>query len=712
MQLRRTPLACAVAALATAAAQAQTTPERPALMAQADSARAQELPPVVVTGTPLESDTFQLVSPANVLQGEGLRLKVQPTLGETLGAETGVSQSYFGPNSSRPIIRGLDGDRIRVLQNGIGGIDASTVSFDHAVSLEPLLVDRVEVVRGPAALLYGGNAVGGVVNLIDGRIPQQGLSKPVAGAVDLRYDSVNIGRAGTARVEAGNERLVLHVDGFAREAGDLRIPGNAWTPAAQAQRGEAGPHGVLPNSASEADGFGIGGSLIFGDKGYTGLSYHTYNNEYGTVAEQAVKIDLKQHRWDFVGELRNLAPWVQSLKYKFGHSDYEHRELEFGLVSTTFKNKGYDSRVELAHGKLGPLQGALGVQVGESKISALGAESFLPVTKTENTGAFIYEEWPIGKVKLSLGGRAERVEVAAENFFNEADASLIAPAATRKFSPVSGAFGAFWEFAPQYGLAFNAAYTERAPVNVELFANGPHVATNAFEIGNPNLGMEKSTAFDLGLRKKGEDWSGGVGVFYNRFKNFVALLASLDPATGLPVFRDAADRTLPPTTDPTGAGYAEPIQQFQYTAVPAVFRGIEADVRFRVWEAGGNRVDLELRSDYTRAKNRDTDESLPRIPPLRYGGGLVYSRDRLGARVDALHASKQDKVPRGESTTGAYTMVNAALTYRMPVAKVELEGFIRGTNLLNEEARLATSFLRDIAPLGKRAVSIGLRGAF
>jgi iron complex outermembrane recepter protein len=711
MHFSRTPLAFSVAALFAAGAQAQGNETSP-IVAQAGGSRTQELSPVVVTATPLGSDTFQLVSPVNVLQGTGLRLKNQGTLGDTLGNEVGVSTTYFGPNSSRPIIRGLDGDRIRVLQNGVGSIDASTVSFDHAVSLEPLLIDRVEVVRGPAALLYGGNAVGGVVNVIDGRIAQEALARPVMGAIDLRYDEVNVGRSGAARIDAGNDRFVLHVDGFGRDTKDLKIPGNAWTPAAQAIRGDTGPSGVLPNSAAKADGGAIGGSLLFGGKGYTGISYQTYNSDYGTVAEEEVKIKLRQKRWDLAGELRELTPFIQGVKYKFGHSDYEHRELEGDTVGTIFTNKGYDGRVEVAHSKLGPLQGAVGLQVGQSKFSALGAESFLPFTKSDSTAGFVYEEWKFGAHKISMGARAERAKVAASDFVDEASGTLITAGETRKFTPRSGSFGAFYALSQDYGVAFNAAYTERAPVNVELFANGPHVATNAFELGDSTLDKEKSTALDLGIRKQGDAWSGGIGVFYNRFKNFIALLPSLEAGTGAPLFRDAADRTLAATADPVAAGFAEPIQQFQYTAIPATFRGVEAEARFRVWQAAGHRVDLELRGDYTRAKNRDTEEALPRIPPLRYGGGIAYSRDRLGARVDVLRADKQDKAPQGETTTEGYTMVNAALTYRFKVAAAEVEAFLRGTNLLNEEARLATSFLRDIAPLGKRAVSVGLRGAF
>lgn len=700
MSFRRTPGAAAVAA---------------ALAALAPSAHAQTaatpLSTVVITATPLRSELFDLVTPVNVLQGQGLRLKAQPTLGETLGNELGVSSTYYGPNASRPIIRGLDGDRIRLLQNGTGVIDASAASFDHAVTLEPLLLDRVEVVRGPAALLYGGNAVGGVVNAIDGRIPQQGLARPFEGAVDLRYDSVNDENAGAFRFETGTDRFVLHFDAFKRGTQDLRIPGDQRSRQLQAADplppGEQEVRNRLPNSDQSSDGAAIGGSLLFGNRGYLGASYAGYNSEYGTVAEEEVRIDLRQRRWDVAGELRDLSPFAQALRFKLGHSDYRHSELESGEVGTVFESKGYDSRIELEHGRVGPFKGAFGVQLIDFDFSALGDEAYVPSTSTRGIAGFVYEEMQVDRWKLSFGGRYDDVRVEAQEF----EAAGL-PGDRRTFNPLSGSVGVLYALTKEYGIAFNYAYTERAPTFQELYADGPHIATNAFEIGDRALGKEKSNAFDLALRRQGSGWTGSVGVFYNRFDDFVTLLPSLDPATGERLFRDAEDRTLPAVADPAGAGYAEPLQQFVYQPVPAEFRGVEAEAKFGLWEQGGRRVDAELRADYTRAKNRDTDQSLPRIPPLRFGGALVYTQERIGARLDVLRAQKQDKVPEGEFETDGYTMVTLSGTYRIRWNGIEWEAFLRGTNLLDEDARLATSFLRDIAPLGRRAVTAGLRAAF
>lgn len=698
MRFRICPLALALAAAWSSAGLAQV-PAAGAL-GTPDST----LPPVVVTASPVGSNLFELASPATVLSGQGLRRKLQPTLGETLASEVGVSSTYFGPNASRPVIRGLGEDRIVVLQNGVGVLDASSVSPDHAVALEPLLMDRVEIVRGPAAVMYGGNAVGGVVNVIDGRIAQEGLARPAAGAAELRYDSVANERAGVARIDLGNDRFVLHADGFARKSDDLRIPGNAWTPYAQSVLGEPGPAKRLPNSDGRWHGGGVAASAILAN-GYVGGAYSSYSSRYGTVAEEGVRIRLDMDRFDFAGELRDLGQVTRALKWKFGYTDYQHQEIEEGEVGTTFKNRGWDGRVELLHQPLGPFTGAIGVQLTDSDFSALGDEAFLPTTTTRQLAGFVYEETTVGPAKLSAGARLARVSVDAEAF-----AQAGRPADSRRFTPWSAALGAVWPIAKEYALSANVSYTERAPTAQELYADGPHLATNAFEIGDRSLGVEKSVAFDVGLRKTAGGLTGYLGYFYNRFTDFIALTPSVDPLTGLPLYRDLDDRTVPATTDPTTL--ASPIPQYAFAAVPATFKGFEANARAPLWHSGGRSIALELRADYVRATDRSTGGFLPRIPPLRIGAGLVFSTGDFYARADALWAADQRDVAAGEQPTDGYTLVNVAVGYRLRALGTGWEAFLRATNLLDETIRYSTSFLKEIAPAGARAVMVGLRGSF
>lgn len=705
MRFRNNPRALAVTAfLYAAAAQAQTA--APGAV-KADAAT--ELSPVIVTGNPLGSDLFELVSPVSVLGGQALFLQRRSTLGETLDQLPGVSSASFGPNASRPVIRGLDSDRIRILENGSGMFDASTLSPDHAVALDPLVMERAEVVRGAAALFYGGSAVGGVVNVIDNRIPQAPVNG-VSGRGEARFGGAEREKAGAVLLEAGNGSIALHADVYKRDTDDLRIKGFARSARLRAQDPQpTEAAGALPNSAARADGGAIGVSRTWGS-GYVGLSYSGFNSVYGTVAEPEVTIDMQSRRWDVAGEARELGGLISGIKFKLGNTDYKHTELDGGVPATEFRNKGYDLRLEATHAAIGALRGALGVQLADSDFSALGAEAFVPSTNTGSKALFIFEELALGRLKLTFGGRHERNEVRNEGggpTDPNTGAPRFDPPQTLGFNGNSGALGAVYSITPGAALAVNAAYTERAPTFYELFANGLHAATGAYEVGNAAFGKEKSKALDVTLRMRSGKHSGSIGVFYNRFSNFIALFDSGNTR--------AADGELNPAEDPGNPGFTpggeEILPELAYRAVPARFRGYEAEGKFRVMERGGT-LDLLLRADYVRADDRSTGQPLPRIAPLRFGIGLDYRRDKLAARLDATRVAGQDRVAAGELPTDGYTMVNAALSYRIKLRNASLEAFVRGVNLLNEEARNHVSFLKDIAPLGRRSAQIGIRGQF
>lgn len=675
---------------------------------------------VVVTADPLgnASDLFERVTPASVVELPGLVLRRRSTLGETVSHLPGVSSTGFGPNASRPVIRGLEGDRIRLLQNGMGMIDASAASADHAVTVDPASLDRIEVVRGPAALLYGGNAVGGVVNVIDGRIPQT-AARGLRASVEPRLGGPDDERGGSLRLDAGTGRFALHASAYGRTTGDLRIPGSpvssrlqALSSAGQANINAAhqNARGRQPNSGQRSEGGSVGSSVVW-DRGFGGLSFGEFNSNYGAVGEPAVRIDMQSHRWDAAGEVRELGGFFRTAKFKLGTSQYQHREINGGVVETTFRSSGHDLRLELQHDRIGPLQGVFGFQSGVLRLSAEGSEAFLPTTRQESNALFFYEELPLGAVRLSFGGRYDSVRAKSDPFIAAGTA-----ADARRFGAKSGSIGALWPFTPGWALAANGNYTERAPTSTELYANGPHLATTAFEVGNRTLGKERSRALDLVLRKTAGTFTGSAGVFVNRFSNYVYLAPAIDPASGRQFYRDAEDRTQRDSDPTVWAGFGESIPEFNFVQVPATFRGFELEGRWRAWEQRGRVLDLSASADLVRATSNG--QPLPRIPAAKIVlGADVRMPQGFAGGVEVIRVAAQNRIPTYPSVlttnlpTDGYTLLNATLSYRFrAAADSSWELFARGTNLGNREARNHASFIKEVSPLPGRGLLIGLRG--
>ncbi len=648
---------------------------------------------VTVTGNPLGQ--VQTIAPASSLSGEELLLKQSATLGDTLQGLPGVSSTYFGPNAGRPTIRGLDGDRIRVLQNSGASVDASALSYDHNTPIDALAIERVEVLRGPAALLYGGSAVGGVVNVLDNRIPKAPVAGPeggFTGRADLGYASGNREKNGAVLLESGTDRYALHVDAFARDSGDMAAP--IELPCARS--GEPGLGKRLCNSANRAEGGAVGGTLFF-DRGYLGASVAGYSSRYGTVAEDDVRIGMRSARTALEGLYRLPGGWLESVKGQLSYGDYRHTEYEGEEVGTVFTNRGTDLRVEARHRPLGALQGVWGLQWEDTRFAAIGEEAFVPPSHTRTIGLFAHEEWAFEGGKLSFGARAESVRVRTPGSTDE-DRFL---ANSRSFHPGSFAFGALLNATPQWQLTGHLAYTQRAPKDYELFADGAHVATGTWELGNSALGVEKSTSVDLGAQWKEGPHRFAVTAFASRFSNFIGLMN-----TG---------RTVGEGNDALPA--------YAYTGVRARFVGLEASGTARLWgpralvaAAGVGVLDLDLRADTVHATNLSTGEPLPRIAPARVGATLRWTQGPWGARIGFDHAAAQRRVPAPDQTTQAYTLWNAALTYKQKLGRAQLQWYARVDNLTNRLAYSAASVLTTTAfgraPLPGRSVRVGVQAAF
>ncbi|HEY8354885.1 MAG TPA: TonB-dependent receptor [Methylophilaceae bacterium] len=672
--------------MAVAFAVGQATP-LPSAAAEASM----ELPVVPVTANPLGAGSDELVVPVSVLRGRELSLNREGTLGDTLRSLPGVSASSFGPNASRPMIRGLDGERVRIMQNGIGILDASSLSFDHAVGIDPLIIEQIDVVRGPAALLYGGSAIGGVVNAIDHRIPRESL-EGITGRGEVRIGGADDQKSGAIVLDAGNGMLAIHADAYERRTNDMDIPGYAVSSRKHRHDGTPREHrGRLVNSAAHADGGALGASLTF-ENGYAGISYSSHDNRYGVVVEDDVIIDQSTDRWDLATEFRDLGSLINRVKFRFANTDYKHVEIADGNPETRFSNHGNEGALEIGHGRIGKLSGAIGLQFQNSRFAAIGDEAFVPKSHTRSRGIYLYEELPLGiaeadDLKLSIGGRVDRVEV------DSAGGDRFGAPASRDFTPKSIAAGALFRISEHWSLAANLSSSQRAPSYFELYANGPHVATGQFEVGRDDLDVERSRGLDAQLRWKSGKHAFNIGAYHTRFRNFIGLFGN-----GLSFDEDGA---IDPNGEFDGADFRQ---------VKATFSGFEADGRFRVYEGSGS-MDLTLRADYVRARNRDDGGYLPRIAPLRLGWGLDYSFDRIGARLDVLHGFKQTKVAENELPTDGYTLVNATATWLLPT-RMRLEAFAKAYNLLDDEIRDHTSLLKDIAPQRGRSLLIGLRGEF
>lgn len=641
-----------------------------------------ELSNVAVTGNPLGVSSDAMVLPVSILSGRELSLNRAATLGETLNNLPGVAASSFGPNASRPVIRGLDAERVRIMQNGVGNLDASSLSFDHAVAIDPLVIEQIDVVRGPAALLYGGSAVGGVVNAIDHRIPTEPVNG-ILGRTEARVGGPDNQRNAAAVVDVGNGQFAIHADAYKRKTDDLNIPGFAVSRRKFQADGTAQEnHGKLINSSASSDGGALGASLTF-DNGYVGSSYSGFNSNYGTVAEEAVRIDMKSQRLDIASEFRDLNTVISRIKMRYAHTDYQHQEIEGGDIGTTFTNKGSQASLELGHAKFGDLEGVLGMQLQNSRFAANGDEAFVPNVHTKSHAVYLYEEMPLkalglDQLKLSLGGRVEHTALDAGAWKD-----LNAQAAD--FTAYSYALGGLYTIDSHWSVASNLSHNERAPSYFELYADGAHIATNQYEVGNPNFKKERSNGVDAQIRWKDAKNSFSIGAYYTRFNRFLGLLG-----TGRDIDVDGT-----------------PLPEAQFTAFAASFKGLEAEGKFNL----ADYWDLSLRGDYVRASNLDNNAALPRITPLRLGAGLNYQKNALGARLNVTQAFKQNRTAENELPTAGYTDVSAMATYKLP-SKLNVELFAKANNLLNQEIREHTSFLKDLSPAGERSVLIGLRADF
>jgi iron complex outermembrane recepter protein len=647
------------------------------LAAQANPVPTESLDKVVVTGNPLKSQV--LAQPSDSLSGDQLVLTRAATLGDTLQGLPGVAATNFGPNASRPSIRGLDGDRVRILNNSGASVDASNLSFDHGVAIDPLVIDKVEVLRGAAALLYGGNAVGGVVNTLDNRIPRV-FTSGLSGAAEVRLGGASRDKSGAVVLDGGagqpHAGFGWHVDLAGRGAGDQAAP-RFDSPI----DGGSESRSSVRNSAARSHGGAVGGSVFF-QGGFAGVSVDDFHTDYGTTAEEDVTIRMQRQRLATAGEWATADGPIHRVSWQLSRNRYEHVEMEGAEVGTTFKSRGSDGRLEVEHAAIGPLKGIVGLQTESLDFSALGEEAFVPSTRTRSTGVFLLEQAKLAGIDWSAGARTERVTVESSG------GDRFGAAQSRRFRPTSLAFSGVYPLSEAWSLSANLNRTERAPAYYELFANGLHVASAAFERGDASLGLERSKGVDVGLKWEAAQSHVHVNVYETRFANYIAL-----QATGESVEDE---------------GESLPVYAFQ--AVPARLRGVELEGRWQVHPA----VALLAQLDAVRGDNRATGEPLPRLSPLRAMLGLEAKHGDWSGKLEWRGAARQTRVAEFDTPTPGYGTVRLSLARQLRWGQVDALWYLKLDNLGNKLAYNATAVptIRDLAPQPGRSASTGLQLRF
>ena len=674
----------------------------PALAADSDAkdhGDHKELGSDIVVTAIYARDRNDILAGTSVVSGDDLAREVRPTIGETLSRQAGVSATSFGPNASRPVLRGFQAERVRVLSDGIGSFDVSNTSVDHPVAINPLTADRIEVLRGPSALLFGSSAIGGVVNVIDSRIPRSIPDEKVHFDGTGSYGSAANERSGGGRIDLPvSSKVIVHFDGSYLKTGNLDIGGFVLTPALRAAAIASGDpataalatlKGKLPNSAARTYDV-AGGAAIITSNGNLGFSVSRYDSLIGlpirfsvdpAVEAEAVRIDAKQTRVDVRGEVNPARGFLEAIKFRGGFADYKHNELEAdGAIGTTFRNDGFEGRLELVQRERSGWRGAIGGQFFIRDLEIIGAEKFLPRSEAQQYGLFTLQSFDFGTVRAEAGARVERSILSARE-----DIDLGNPELRRTFTAVSGSIGASVEVTTGWRIGLNGSYTQRAPSQEELFSNGPHAGTQAFEIGNPDFKKEKSIGAELTLRGKGRGYTVSASLYGTDFKGFIIENPDGTVQDDLPVF--------------------------VFTQSDVRYYGAEIEASVTLARVKAFAINLDGVADYTRAKVKG-GASIARIPALRVLAALEAQSPKLNGRFEVERVNKQSKIATFETPTRGYTMVNASLGFKPLGEDGALSLTLSANNIFDVTARRHASFLKDFAPLAGRDIRVSAKVSF
>ncbi|WP_281301456.1 MULTISPECIES: TonB-dependent receptor [unclassified Iodidimonas] len=648
---------------------------------------------IVVSAHPGGRSRFEILQGTSVLAGEELARNLRGTIGDSLDGLPGLSQTSFGQGASRPIIRGLAGDRLRILINDLGTFDVATTSPDHAPAVDLATARKVEVIRGPATLMYGANAIAGVVNVIDDRVPR---ALPENGRVDGQFltsygtngDEVLNSGALTANIAGG---LMAHVNGFYRDAGNFKAPGFLRSDRERAANplpaGESEPFGRAENS--DLENWGVTGGLSYvGRHGFLGASVTRLDNNYGIPVEleeeeeeedgeegeEGVRIDIEQTRYDLIGEWTSDFLVFDKARFRFGYADYEQAELEGGEIGTLFLNDEWEGRIDLDQIAFGGWTGTSGLHLRSREFEAIGAEAFVPPNETFQWGLYSFQSYEIGPWHFDAGARLDRQEAKSDILGVE-----------RNFTGISLSAGASYTLGKGYLIGLNSFRTERAPNADELFSNGPHLATFTFELGDVDLGEETVKGLELNLKKADGPFEFLINGFYYDYSDFIFERFTGEEEDGLPVA--------------------------QFSATNARFYGLELEADYELWRAGEQAFSINAQLDFVNAKETASDTPLPRIPPLSFTLGGDYESHYFDVHIAAEYVASQKDIGEFELPTDDYVNLTASLVVH-PFEERDISLIIEGRNLADSDIRFHTSFLKDLVPAPGRTVRFMLRAGF
>jgi iron complex outermembrane receptor protein len=744
-----------------------------------------------IVSTPLHMSAMESSMPINVLSSEALRRQQRSTLGDTLEKLPGVHTSFHAKVASTPVIRGLSGPRVLITQNGLDVSDVSRVGPDHSVASEASTATQIEVLRGPATLFYGSGAIGGVVNVVDGRVPTNNETR---GEWLLETSSVDEQKLGSFNFTSGFDNFAFYADGFYRESDDYEIPVMAELESDSHEHDEGDDHSdehaesnefFVENSAEESYGFTVGGSYLL-DNGFVGISVGQLNREYGIPGHshggeehseheedgdhddedeshenehsEEVFSDLEQTRVQILSELAFQNSLISGLNFRAGYTDYEHAEVEEGSVGTVFANETYELRADALHRDIQGWRGGLSFQYKHADFAALGNEAFTPPSTTETFAIALMEERHFGEVLVQLGARIDRVSIQAsdvqlislnahaheeddshddEDEHEDMNEVTQVFSIDRDFTPLTFSAGAVWDFTPGYNVGVSVSRSERAPSASELLSFGPHIGTRTYEIGalfalnehegptislsNTAIELETANNIDLTFRKKEGDIGFIFNAFYNSVDNYYYQVN-----TGL-FAEDGHDHSEEENDEEEhgqdghndeehgdegyGAeGHSEhedELPVFLFRTDDVILYGFEAQVAWQL----SDEFKATVFSDFVRARLKNGGE-LPRTPPLRFGSQFSYQTTNLSAHLDITRYQSQDRIADFETSTDGYTLVDMSISYNLPISNHNIEVYLKGNNLTDTEARVHTSFLKDLAPRPGRNLSIGVRGYF